>query len=114
MAQKTRKKVETKVREEAKKRRVVKEKKKKKRTLEYFQQLQNKVLADDTKRSQIMESKYKKVPLGDNRDHQSSKQAKEKQLARYCRDLEVKMRVLISVRDVYMLGRTTWCIIQDE
>jgi len=39
MAQKTRKKVETKVREEAKKRRVVKEKKKKKRTLEYFQQL---------------------------------------------------------------------------
>jgi len=47
VAQKARKEAETKVREKAKKRRVTKKEEKKKRTLEYLQQLQDKVLAED-------------------------------------------------------------------
>ena len=48
VAQKTRKEAEAKAREEAKKRMVAEEEKKKKRTLEYLQQLQNKMLKEDT------------------------------------------------------------------
>jgi len=47
VAQKARKKVEAKVRKETKKRRIA-EKKKKKKTLEYLQQLQNNILAENT------------------------------------------------------------------
>ena len=47
MAQKTRREAEAKAKEKAKKQRHVKEKKKKK-WLEYLQQLQNKVLVEDT------------------------------------------------------------------
>jgi len=61
----------------------VKKKKKKKRTLEYLQQLWNKILVEDavllegTVRSQIIESKCKEVSLEDNRDCQPSKEAKK-------------------------------------
>ena len=47
MAQKARREVEVKIREEAERRRVVEEKEKKQRTLEYLQQLQNKVLEEE-------------------------------------------------------------------
>jgi len=69
MAQKVRKKAKAKVREEAKRRRVVKEKKK--RTLEYLQQLWNKVLEEEAallegaEKSQIIKSKHKEVAAGD-------------------------------------------------
>ena len=51
-----------------------KKKKKKKRTLEYLQQLRNKILVEDavllegTERSQIIKSKCKEVSLEDNKD----------------------------------------------
>ena len=73
VAQKIRKKVEAKVREKAK-RRITEEKKKKKRTLEYLQQLWDKVLVEDAvllegaEGSQIMKSKYKEVSLEDDRN----------------------------------------------
>ena len=75
MAQKARKKAETKVWKKAKRRRVIKEKKKKKRILEYFQQLLDKVLEENTillksaKRSQIIGPKCKKTPLENDVDH---------------------------------------------
>ena len=47
MAQKARREVEAKTRKEAERRRVVEEKEKKERTLEYLQQLQNKVLEEE-------------------------------------------------------------------
>ena len=62
------------MREEAKKKRIAEEKKKKK-TLEYFQQLQNEVLVENTailesaEGSQIIGYKYKKILLEDNRDY---------------------------------------------
>jgi len=66
-----------------------KKKKKKERTLEYLQQLQNKVLEEEVallegaKESQIMEPKYKEAFLRDNMDCQPFKKAKGKQPARY-------------------------------
>jgi len=48
VAQKARKEAKAKVREKAERRSVVEKKKKKKRTLEYIQQLWNKVLEKDT------------------------------------------------------------------
>ena len=74
MKTKVREEVEAKTREEAKKRIIVEEKKKK-RILEYIQQLQNKVLAEDAtllksvKGFQVIESKHKKVLLGDDMDY---------------------------------------------
>ena len=88
-AQKTRRMVEAKAREEAKKKRLV-EKKKKKKRLEYIQQLQNEILAKDaaffegTEESQITGSKCKERQW-------PSKKAKGKQPRRYCRDTRVKM-----------------------
>ena len=96
MTQKARKKAKAKTREEVKKKRIV-EKEEKKKMLEYLQQLWDKVLAEDatllegTEEFYIAESKYKEVTLGDNRDYWSSKKAKEKQLARYHRDIRVKI-----------------------
>ena len=89
VAQKARNKAEAKAREEAERRRVVEEKEKRKRTLEYFQQLWNEVLEEDTillegaERFQIVGPKHKKVPLRDDVDCQPFKKAKGKQLARY-------------------------------
>jgi len=80
--QKARKEAEAKVREEAKKRRI--KKKKKKKTLEYLQQLQDKVLAENTallegaEGSQIVGSKHKEVSPKDNRECQLTKKVKEK------------------------------------
>ncbi len=55
------------------------------------------MLAEDTtllegaERSQIMESKYKEVPPGENTDYWLSKKAKGKQPVRYCRDIGIKI-----------------------
>ena len=83
MAQKTRR--------EAERKRGVEENKKKKRMLEYLQQLQNKVLAEDAEGSQIMGSKYKEILLEDDRDCRPFKKVKGKQLVRYHRKIGVKI-----------------------
>ena len=51
----------------------------------------NTTLLEEAKRSQIVGSKYKKVFPENNRDHQSSKKTKDKQPARYYRDIKVKI-----------------------
>jgi len=53
---------------------------------------ENIALLEKTKRSQIVGFKYKKISPEDNRDHQPSKKAKDKQPARYHRDIKVKIR----------------------
>jgi len=90
--------VEAKVREKAERKRVIEQKKKKKkRTLNYLQQLQNEVLAENTtflesaEGSQIIKSKHKEVPLENDRDCQPSKKAKEKQLTKYHRNNRIKI-----------------------
>ena len=96
VAQKARKKAKAKAREEAEKRRIMKEKKKKKK-LEYLQQLQNEILAEDaallkgTEKFQIIGSKYKKVILEDDRNCQSFKKTKGKQPTRYYGNIGVKI-----------------------
>ena len=96
VTQKARKKAKAKAREKVKKRRIA-EKEKKKKMLEYLQQLWDKVLAENatllegTEEFYIAGSKCKEITLGDNRDYWSSKKAKGKQLARYHRDIRVKM-----------------------
>ena len=81
--------METKAREEVERRRVAEEKKKKKRTLEYLQQLWNKVLEkkaaslEGTEGFQIMGPKHKEAHPENDVDCQPSKKAKEKQPARY-------------------------------
>jgi len=71
-AQKVRKAVEAKTREEDKQRRLVEEENKRKK-LEYLQQLQNEVLAKDatllesTEGFQIMKIKYKETTTGDEK-----------------------------------------------
>ena len=70
VAQKVRREMETKAKEEAERQRLAEEKKKKKQ-LEYLQQLWNKVLVEDaallenTEGFQIIESKHKEVASGD-------------------------------------------------
>jgi len=48
-------------------------------------------LLEGTERSQIIGSKYKEVPLEDDRNHWSFKKGKGKQPARYCRDNRIKI-----------------------
>ena len=98
----------------------MKKKKKKKKTLEYLQQLQNEILEEEavllksTEGSQITGPKYKKVPPGDDVDHQPSKKAKGNNQQGTKETLESSQRMLTLVKDTYVLGRTTQCIIQDE
>ena len=63
--------------------------------------VENTALLKGAKRSQIAESKHKKIPPEDDRDCQPSKKTKEKQPARYNKDNGVKIGVLTPVRDVY-------------
>jgi len=68
VAQKARKEAKTKVREEAKRKRVAEEKKKKKGTLEYLQQLRDKVLEEETAfLEDTKEYKYKEVTTRDKK-----------------------------------------------
>jgi len=81
--------VEAKARDEAERRRIAEKEKKKKKTLEYLQQLQDKILEEEAiflkgaKGFQIIGSKHKKVFPETNVDCQPSKKAKGKQPARY-------------------------------
>jgi len=94
VAQKARRKVEAKAEEEAKRQRVAKEKKKK-RTMEYLQQLWNKILEKEAallemeraEGSQVMGSKYKEIAR-DKKEQQFSKKTREK----YRRGATAKMR----------------------
>jgi len=96
VAQKARREAEKKEREEAKRQRVA-EKKKKKRTLEYLQQLQDKVLEEEAtllegaEKSQVIRSKRKEVATRDEKGQWFSKKAREKQPEKYHRGTTVKI-----------------------
>jgi len=49
------------------------------------------VLEEEAERSQVVESKCKKITTGDEEVQQPSKKAREKQLGKYCRGAAVKM-----------------------
>ena len=72
-AQKARREVEAKAKEEAKRQRVAEEEERKKRTVEYLQRLWDKVLEEETallegaERSQVVGSKHKEVITGDEK-----------------------------------------------
>ena len=120
MAQKARREAKAKARKKAKRRKVVEEKKWKKRTLEYLQQLQDKVFEEDatllesTEESQIAESKYKKVPPENDMDYWPSKILKENNQQDTKETLGLSWGVLTPVKDMYMLDRTAQYIIQGE
>ena len=77
VAQKARREVKTKAKEEAEKWRII-EKEEKKKMLKYIQWLQNKVIAENTVGSQVVGSKYKEVTSKDKKVHWLSKKTKEK------------------------------------
>jgi len=74
VAQKARREVETKAKEEAERQRVVEEEKRKKKTREYLQQLRNEVLEEEAallegaEGSQVTRSKRKEVTTGDGEE----------------------------------------------
>jgi len=92
-AQKARREVEVKAKEEAKKRRIAEKKKK----LKYIQQLQDKVLEKEAallegaEESQVVGSKCKEIAAGDKEEQRPSKRAKGKQQRKYHRGAAVKM-----------------------
>ena len=92
-AQKARREAEAKAKEEAERQRVAEEEERKKRTVEYLQQLQDKVLEEEAalleraERSQVAGSKCKEVVTGDKEGQWPSKKAREK----YRRGTAVKM-----------------------
>ena len=94
--QKAKREVEAKANEKAKKQRLL-EKEKKKKQLEYLQQLQDKVLAEDialledVEGSQVVRSKYKEVTFRDEEGQWPSKKARGKQPGKYCKGAAVKM-----------------------
>ena len=83
-AQKARRKAEARAKEEAKRQRVVEEKERKKRTMEYLQQLQDKVLEEEAallegaEGSQVAGSKRKEVATGGEEEQWPSKKARGK------------------------------------
>ena len=74
------------------------EEEKKKKWLEYLQQLQNKMLAEDatllesTEGSQVIGSKHKEVTSRDKKGQWPFKKARGKQLEKYSRGTTVKMK----------------------
>jgi len=96
-AQKARREVEAKAKEEAERQRVTKEKERKKRTMEYLQQLRDKVLEEEAtllegaEGSQVMGSKRKEIAAGDKEMQRPSKKARGKQPGKYHRGAAVKM-----------------------
>ena len=74
----------------------------------------NTAFLEGTERSQVTRSKQREAPLEDDVDCWPSKKAKEKQPARYQGDMRIKLGGLIPVKDVYMPGRTIWCVIQSK
>ena len=96
-AQKARRKAETKAKEEAKRQRVAEEEKRKKRTVEYLQQLWDKVLEEEAallegaEESQVTGSKRKEVAAEDEEVQWPFKKARGKQPGKYCGGATVKM-----------------------
>ena len=96
-AQKARRQVKAKAKEEAKRQRVVEEEERKKRMIEYLQQLQDEVLEKEAsllkgaEGSQIAGSKHKEVAIGDEEEQRPSKKARRKQPGKYRRGATVKM-----------------------
>jgi len=94
---KARREAEKKAWKEAKRQRVVEDKKRKRRTMEYLQQLQNKVLEEEATllegadKSQVVRSKCKDITARDKEEQQPSKKAREKQPGKYHGDAAVKM-----------------------
>jgi len=97
VAQKTRREVEAKTKEEAKRQKVAEEEERKKRTREYLQRLWDKVLEEEAallkgaEGFQIAGSKRKEVAARDEEMQQPSKKARGKQPEKYCRGTAVKM-----------------------
>jgi len=96
-AQKARREVEAKAKEEAKRQRVAEEEERKKRTVEYLQRLRDEVLEEEAalleraERSQVVGSKHKEVAAGDKEEQWPSKKARGKQLGKYHRGAAVKI-----------------------
>ena len=96
-AQKARREVEAKAKEEAERQRVAEEEERKKRTMEYLQQLRDEVLEEEagllegTEGSQVMGSKRKEIATGDEEEQWPSKKARGKQPGKYHRGAAVKM-----------------------
>ena len=83
-AQKSRREVETKTKEEAERQRVAEEEERKRRTMEYLQRLQDKVLEEEAallegaEESQVAGSKRKEVTARDEEGQQPSKKTRGK------------------------------------
>ena len=113
-AQKARKEAEAKAKEEAKRQRVAEEEERKKRTMEYLQQLRDKMLEEEAtllegaKGSQVAGFKRKGVATGDEEEQQPSKKTRGKQPGKY------RGGVLTPVRGVCAPGRIAWCTPQGE
>ena len=96
-AQKARREAEAKAKEEAERQRVVEEEERKKRMIEYFQQLQDKVLEEEAallegaEGSQVMGSKRKEIAAGDEEVQRPSKKVRGKQPGKYHGGATVKM-----------------------
>ena len=96
-AQKARREVEAKAKEEAKRQRVAEEEERKKRTMEYLQRLRDEVLEEEAgllegaEGSQVAGSKRKEVAAGGEEEQRPSKKARGKQPGKYRGGAAVKM-----------------------
>ena len=96
-AQKARREVEARAKEEAERQRVAEKEERKKRTVEYLQRLQDEVLEEEAallegaEGSQAAGSKYKEVTTGDEEEQRPSKKARGKQPGKYRGGAAVKM-----------------------
>ena len=77
--------------EKAEKQRVIEEEERERKTMEYFQQLQDKVLEEEAEESQIMGSKHKDIAARDKKGQWPTKKARGKQLGKHHRGAIVKM-----------------------
>ena len=97
MAQKARREVEAKTKEEAERQRVAEEEERKKRMREYLQRLWDEVLEKEAallkgaEGSQVVGSKRKEVAAGDEEEQQPSKKARGKQPGKYRGGAAVKI-----------------------
>jgi len=94
------------------------EKKKRRRTLEYFQQLQDEVLEEETallegaEGFQVAESKYKKIAAGNKERQQLSKKTKKRQQEKYHRSTAVKMGCANSCKRYVSAGQN--CLVHHS
>jgi len=115
-AQKARREMEAKAKEETEKQRIVEKKKK----LEYIQQLQNEVLEEEAalleraEGSQIVGSKCKEVTVEDEEKQWPSKKARGKQPGKYCIGTIAKIGGSNPAKGVCVPGRIAWYTSQDE